>query len=256
MTQLRLQERVALITGGGTGMGQAIAKLFALEGAKVVVTGRREEPLKETVQDIVAQGGQAAYFSGDVSRWNDAEAMVGFTVREFGQIDILATCAGVIRRTEKVEETTEEQWHYQIDTNLKGTFAMIRFVLPHMMERKQGEIIAISSTSAHLAAPGYATYCASKGGVSALIRCVALQYASYGVRANAICPGMVRTPMSYVDRPRPFDEIVDEVVQQNYPIKRVAVPEDIAKAALFLVSDDSSYITGQDLFVDGGFSIK
>ena len=255
MKRLRLEGRVALITGGGTGMGRAIARLFAQEGAKVVVTGRRLQPLRETVEEIVSRGGTAAYFSGDVSKWNDAKDMVGFTVEQFGWVDTLVTCAGVIRRTEKVEETTEEQWHYQIDINLKGTFAMIKFVLPIMMERKFGVIITISSISAYYAAPGYATYCASKGGVSALTRCVALQYAPYGIRANAICPGMVHTPMSYVDRPN-FDEIVDDIVKRLYPIGRVAVPEDIASVALFLASDESSYITGQDIFVDGGFTIK
>jgi len=256
MVQLRLEERVALITGGGTGMGQAIAKVFAQEGAKVIVAGRREEPLKETVEDIRAQGGQANYLRSDVSQWDNAKAMVDFTVQKFGQVDILVTSAGIIRRTEKIEETTEEQWYSQIDINLKGTFAVIKFALPHMMKQKQGSIIAISSTSAYYAASGYGTYCASKGGVSALIRCVALQYASYGIRANALCPGMVHTPMAYVDRPRPFDEIVDDVVEKNYPIKRVGQPEDVAKAALFLASEDSSYITGQNLFVDGGFTIK
>lgn len=252
----RLQGKVALITGGGTGMGEAIARLFAQEGAKVVVTGRREQPLRETVEDIVAQGGEAAYFSGDVSEWDDAKAMVDFTVKQFAWVDTLVTCAGVIRRTEQVEETIEEQWHYQIDINLKGTFAMIKFVLPIMMERRQGVILTISSISAYYAAPGYATYCASKGGVSALTRCIALQYASYGIRANAICPGMIHTPMAYVDRPQPFDEIVDDIVERLYPIKRVGLPKDIADAALFLASDESSYITGQDLFVDGGFTIK
>ena len=245
-----------MITGGSTGIGQAIAKLLAQEGATVIVTGRREEQLKETRESIAAQGGQADYFRGDVSQWGEAKAMVDFTVKKFGNIDILVTCAGVVRRTEKLEETTEEQWDYQIDINLKGTFAMIKFVLPSMLEQKRGVIIAISSTLGHYAAPGYGTYCASKGGVSALIRCVALQYAAYGIRANTICPGMVHTPMAYVDRPRPFDEIVNEIVERDYPIKQVGEPEDVAKTALFLASDDSSYMTGQDLFVDGGYTIK
>jgi len=214
-------KRVALITGGGTGMGQAIAKLFAQKGAKIVVTGRREEPLKQTVSGVIAQGGRAEYLSGDVSRWDEAKTMVDFTIQRFGQLDILVTCAGVVRRTEKIEETTEEQWYAQIDVNLKGTFALIKFALPHMIERRRGGIVAISSTSPSLAAPGYATYAASKGGVSALIRVVALQYASDGIRANAICPGMTHTPMAYVDRSRPFDEIVNDVLEQSYPIKRV-----------------------------------
>lgn len=256
LTHLRLQEKVALITGGGSGMGEAIAKLFAQEGASIVVTGRREEPLKQTVSDIIAQGGRATYLSGDVSRWEEAKAMIDFTIQNFGHLDVLVPCAGIVRRTEKIEETTEEQWSDQIDINLKGTFALIKFALPHMMEQRRGGIVAISSTMASLAAPGYATYAASKGGVSALIRVVAVQYASYGIRANAICPGMTHTPMAYVDRPRPFNEIVNDVLEQGYPIKRVGQPEDVAKAALFLATDESSYLTGQNIFVDGGFSIK
>ena len=236
-------------------MGKAIAKLFAEEGAKTVITGRRGQPLQETVNAILAQGGDADYITGDVSKWHDAEAMVEFAIDKYSKVDVLVTSAGVTRRGEKIEETTEEQWQALIDTNLKGTFAMIKFVLPVMMEQKYGVIATISSVNAYYAVPGCATYCASKGGVSALTKCVALQYAGYGIRANAICPGLVHTPMAYVDRSN-FDDLVDDMVERLYPIKRVAVPEDVAKAALFLVSDESSYITGQDLFVDGGYTIK
>ncbi len=256
MSEQRLKGQVALITGGGTGMGRSTALLFSKEGAGVLINGRHEDTLKQTVGEIRSAGGTASYHVGDVSKWSEVRALVDSALSEYGQIDLLVTSAGTIRRTEKVEETTEEQWDILIDVNLKGTFAAIRYVLPHMMEKKRGNIITISSTSAQLAAPGYATYCASKGGVSALTRCVALQYASYNIRANAICPGMTKTPMAYIDRPKPFDEIVDSVLEQSYPIKRVGLPEDVANAALFLASDESSYITGQELFVDGGFSIR
>jgi len=256
MVLLRLNGKVALITGGGTGIGEAIADLFSQEGANVVVTGRRKQPLEAITEKILHQGGQATYYTGDVSNWDDAQAMVKHAAKHFGPIDVLVTCAGVIRRTEKVEEVTEEQWNELVDINLKGTFSIIHFTLPFMMERRLGNIITISSTLAHFAAAGYATYCATKGGVSALTKVIALQYAPYNIRANSICPGMVKTPMAYIDRPKPFDEIVDGIIEQQYPLKRVAMPKDIAKAALFLASEESSYITGHELVVDGGFSIK
>ena len=252
----RLEGRIALVTGGGTGIGSAIAQLFAREGACVVVAGRRKAPLEDTVNAIVAEGGSAALFTADVAVWEQTREMVAFAVTTFGGLDTLVTSAGIVRRTEVVEETTEDEWDQLINTNLKGVFSTIKFALPIMISQKRGSIVTLSSIGAHYAATGYATYSASKGGVSALTRCIALQYASAGVRANCVCPGMVHTPMAYVDRPEPFDEMVDNIVRQHYPLQRVAVPDDVAKAALFLASDESSYITGHELFVNGGFTIK
>jgi len=246
---------VALITGGGTGIGEAIAKLFAKEGAKVVISGRRSEPLATTVQAIKDADGHAVYISGDVSSMDDARRMVSFTVDQYGWIDTLVNNAGVIRRTEKVEETTEEEWNWLVDINLKGIFHTTKFCLPFMMERKKGAIVNIGSINAFLAAPGYATYCATKGGVVAYTRAIALQYAKYGIRANVISPGMIHTPMAYVDRPN-FEELVDDIVERFYPIKRVGLAEDVAYAALYLASDEAGWVTGQNLTVDGGFSIK
>ena len=253
MTNLRLQGRVALITGGGTGIGQATAKLFAREGARVVVAGRRRQPLEETVQAIRAQGGDATHFTGDVSSWDNDEDMVDFVVKEYGWVDTVVTAAAEIWRLEKVETTTEAQWDHLIDIDLKGTFGMLKYALPVMMQRKQGAIVALCSSIAFVTAPGYATYSAAKGGVHALMRTVAVQYAEHGIRANAVSPGMVVTPMALVDRTEPFDPQA-YVKKAGYPIKRPCYPEDIANAILFLASDEASYITGQNLLVDGGLS--
>lgn len=255
MGALRLKDRVAFITGGGTGIGAAIANLFAQEGARVVIAGRRSEPLEAVVRAIKDAGGHAAFTCGDVAKLDDAQAMIRFTVDQYGSIDTLVNNAGVIRRTEKVEETTEEQWDWLLDTNLRGVFHTIKFCLPFMMQSKNGAIVNIASINAFVAAPGYATYCATKGGVIAYTRAVALQYAQYGIRANAISPGMVHTPMAYVDRPN-FEEVVNDIVEKFYPLKRVGLPNDVAYAALYLASDEASWITGQNLVVDGGFSIK
>jgi NAD(P)-dependent dehydrogenase (short-subunit alcohol dehydrogenase family) len=255
MSVLRLKDRVAFITGGGSGIGAAIARLFAQQGARVVVAGRRDEPLAAIVRAIEETGGQAACTSGDVTRLDDVQKMIHFTVDRYGSLDTLVNNAGVIRRTEKVEETTREQWDWLVDTNLKGVFHTTKLCLPFMMQSTRGTIVNIASINAFVAAPGYATYCATKGGVVAYTRAVALQYAEYGIRANAISPGMVHTPMAYVDRPN-FEEVVDDIVERFYPLKRVGLPEDVAYAALYLASDEASWITGQNLVVDGGFSIK
>ena len=250
-----LKNRVVLITGGGTGIGRATALRFAAEGAKIMVAGRRKEQLENTVELIKQSGGEADYFIADVSKWDDSKKMVEATVKKFGSLDTLVTCAGIVRRAEKIEETTEEQWDQQLNINLKGVYSTVHAGLPELIKSRHGVIISISSTAASFGIPGMATYSASKGGVSALIRSVALQYASDGIRANAISPGLINTEMAYIDRPEPHDKAISNIIE-GYPIKRIGTPEDIANAALFLASDQSSWITGQDIFVDGGFSIK
>ena len=255
MTEQRLNGRTALIVGGGTGIGRAIALLFARHGARVVVAGRRVEPLQQVVAEIEGEGGTAVAVTGNVASMDDARAMVDFAVAQYGTVDTLVNCAGVISRTENVEHTTDDEWAWQVDINLKGVFHTTKHCLPIMIENKKGAILNIGSICASVGIPGYATYSATKGGILAYTRVIALQYAAHGIRANVISPGMVHTPMSYVDRPN-FDEVVDDVVASAYPIQRLCVPEDIAYAALFLVSDEAGYITGHNLVVDGGFSIK
>lgn len=255
MNSQRMTERVALITGGGTGIGQAIAKLFAQQGAKVVVSGRRTAPLEQTVEEIHHSGGTAAFISGDVTSLENVEAMVNFTVATYGYVDTLVTSAGVIHRDEIIEDATPAQWEWQVNTNLRAVFYAIKCCLPVMIERRKGVIVNIGSVASFKAPKGYATYAATKGALKSYTRVLALQYAEHGIRANIIEPAGVHTPMSYVDRPN-YDDGLEQAIQQHYPIRRLGKPEDIAYGALYLASDESSWVTGQSLVIDGGFSLK
>lgn len=251
----RLAQRVALITGGGTGIGQAIAQLFAQEGARVVVTGRREAPLLETVRAIQDAGYEAVYIQGDVSSMDSVEAMVKFTIDTYGSIDTLVNSAGVVKRKEKVEEATLEDWDWQMNINLRSVFFTTKAALPYMMQQRKGIFVNIGSASSFKVSSGYATYCATKGGLKSYTKVIALQYAEYGIRANLVEPGGIHTPMSYVDRPD-YDETLDAAIKRHYPIQRVGKPIDIAYAALYLASDEASWVTGQSIVVDGGASLK
>lgn len=255
MPRLRLPDRVALITGGGSGIGAAAAILFAEEGAKIVVSGRREGPLKETVKTINDAGGEAAFITGDVTQLDDVERMVQFTVDTFGRVDILINSAGVIKRTEVIEDATPEDWAWQMDTNARSVFYTCKFALPQMMKQGYGAIVNIGSVSSLLASNGYATYCASKGAVRSYTRVVALQYAEHGIRANVVEPAGIQTPMAYMDRPN-YETGLDSAIKRNYPIARPGQAQDVAYAALFLASNESSWITGQSIIVDGGMSLK
>jgi len=249
----RLRGRVALITGGGSGIGRATAERFAAEGAAVMVTGRREEALAGVVAAVKDAGGKAAYCQGDVSIEADVRRMVDSAVSTFGGLDIVVNNASVLRRGEDLRETTEAEWDRDLDVNLKGVFFVIKHALPHL-ESGHGCIVNVASQLAFVAAPGYATYCASKGGVVSFTRAVAMDVAGKGVRANCVCPGLVDTKMARLERPD-FEERRDEY-DQLHPLGRIGQPDDIANAILFLASDEASWITGQALIVDGGFSSR
>lgn len=249
----RLEGRIALVTGGGTGIGRATAERFAGEGASVMISGRRQPPLEETATAIVAAGGKAAFCTGDVAVEADARRMVDATVETFGGLDILVNNASVVRRGEDIRQTTTEEWDRDLDINLKGVFLTTKHALPHL-EKRKGCIVNLSSQLAFIAVPGYATYCATKGGVVAFTRAIAMDAAGSGVRANCVCPGLVDTAMARVDRPD-FDQRLAEF-EKLHPLGRIGQPEDIANAILFLASDEASWITGQALIVDGGFSSR
>lgn len=250
----RMEGRIALITGGGTGIGAAVARLFAREGASVVVTGRREEPLIGVVESIRTSGGRASHCAGDVARMEDAERMVETAHREFGPVDALVNNAGVLSRVEDPATLTDEQWDWQMDTNVRGAFHLTKFAIPDMVANRHGTIVTIASLNAHVGSPGYGTYSATKGALVAYSLVLAMQYAQMGIRSNTVSPGIVDTPMASVDRPD--FEGMRARLDALHPLGRIGTPEDVANAVLFLSCGESAWVTGQDLVVDGGFSVR
>jgi NAD(P)-dependent dehydrogenase (short-subunit alcohol dehydrogenase family) len=254
---MRLKDKVALITGGGTGMGRATAELFAREGAKVAVSGRRKEKLEETVAAITSQGGEALAIPGDVSRHEDARQMVMETIARWGQLDILINNAGAIDRT-KVADSTEEDWDRIMAINVKAIFLTSKYAIPQMIRQGGGCIINVSSISALRGQTDAHSYSAAKAAVCNLTKAMAVDYAPYNIRVNAVLPGLVETEISRT-RLKPgqtWQEMAEKHWIPLYPLKRLGTPEDIAKGILYLVSDDASWVTGIDLIIDGGYTAR
>jgi NAD(P)-dependent dehydrogenase (short-subunit alcohol dehydrogenase family) len=252
--RVRLAGKTALVTGGGTGIGAATAVAFAREGATVVVAGRRPEPLQETVDAIRAGGGTAFAARGDVGRAADVQSIVAEAVGAAGPIDVLVNNAGQ-ELVAGVVDTSEESWDRVLDTNLKSIYLLGRALLPQMSERRRGSIINVASQLGFVGARNFAAYGASKGGVINLTRSMALDCADQGVRVNALCPGAVDTPLlrrQFENREGPQGTI--EQLAALHPMGRLGQPEEIAPAAVFLACDDSSFMTGAALVIDGGYT--
>jgi NAD(P)-dependent dehydrogenase (short-subunit alcohol dehydrogenase family) len=250
--QGRLAGKVAIVTGGGSGIGRAVAKRFAAEGAAVAVADIAAGNAEAVAAEILADGGRAFAIGVDVSDPRQVQALVDRAVRELGGLDVLMTAAGVLGFG-SVVETEPDEWSRVIGVNLTGTYLCARSAIPRMVERGGGSIVTVSSsTGAHDAAPGTAAYVASKGGVAMLTKAISVDHAKQGVRANAIAPGPTDTPMlGGVMTPqelRAFGEAM--------PIGRLAQPEELAAAVLFLASDEASYVTGAVFAVDGGQTAK
>ncbi len=253
---MKLEEKVALITGGTTGIGYATALLFLQNGARVAITGRAKETGEEAIRELKRQGFKECLFiQGDVSKPADAERMVKATLRQFGKLDVLFNNAGIwISGT--AEKTSEADWNKVIDINLKGCFLCSKYAIPYLKENK-GVIINTSSCDGLVGEPDAVAYCASKGGVVLLTKAMALDCAKYGVRVNCVCPGYVMTRMLEVDLPQDMSmEKYLKIISKEHPIERIAEPEEIARAVLFLASEDSSFVTGVALPVDGGYTAK
>ena len=249
---MRLRGRVALITGGTSGIGEATALLFAAEGAKVAITGRNHARGSAVVDRIHKSGGDATFIRADVSVASDCQRAVNETLGAFGVIDILFNNAGVYY-PQTTLECSEREWDEQIDVNLKGTFLMSKCALPGMIARKRGVIINNASGWGIVGGDHAVAYCASKGGVVLMTKAMAIDHGAQGIRVNCICPGDVETPMLPADakmRGLKWDEYIAGCA--NRPLGRVGTVEEIAKAVLFLASDDSSFMTGAALVVDGG----
>ncbi|PYX06135.1 MAG: short-chain dehydrogenase [Acidobacteria bacterium] len=249
---MRLQNKVALITGGTSGIGEATAILFAKEGAKIAITGRNETRGHAVTEQITKNGGHAVFIPTDVRKNNDCQLAADEVLRAFGGIDILFNNAGIFYPHTTLD-CSEEEWDEQIDINLKGTFLMSKAVLPHMIERRSGVIINNSSGWGILGGDAAVAYCASKGGVVLLTKAMAIDHGRQGIRVNCICPGDVDTPMLPEDarmRGMKWEDYLAGCA--NRPLGRIGAADEIAKAALFLASDDSSFMTGAALVVDGG----
>jgi NAD(P)-dependent dehydrogenase (short-subunit alcohol dehydrogenase family) len=249
---MRLANKVALITGGTSGIGEAAALLFAKEGAKVAITGRNEKRGHAVTEHILKDDGQAVFIRTDVRKANECSRAVDETVRAFGRLDILFNNAGVFY-PHTTMNCTEEEWDLQIDINLKGTFLMSKFALPIMVKQRSGVIINNSSGWGIVGGDAAVAYCASKGGVVLLTKAMAIDHGRQGIRVNCICPGDVDTPMLPEDARMRGLKWEDYLAGcSNRPLGRIGTAEEIAKAALFLACDDSSFMTGATLVVDGG----
>ncbi len=249
---MRLGDRVALITGGTSGIGEATALLFAREGAQVAITGRNGARGAAVVERIKALGREATFIAADVSSASDCQRAVDETVHAFGAIDVLFNNAGVYY-PQTALECSEREWDEQIDVNLKGTFLMSKYTLPGMIARKRGVIVNNASGWGIVGGDHAVAYCASKGGVVLMTKAMAIDHGAQGIRVNCICPGDVETPMLPTDakmRGLKWEEYIAGCA--NRPLGRVGTVDEIAKAVLFLASDDSSFMTGAALVVDGG----
>ena len=231
------------------GLGQAIAVLFAKEGAAVAGTSTTEAKGRETVAIIEAAGQKALFSPGDVSNSAQMKALIDEAVKQFGGLDIVVNSAGV-RTNGSITEITEEQWDRTIDVNLKGVFVVSRLAIPEMIKRGGGVILNIGARSGMAGQAGRAAYCASKGGMVTLTEAMAMDYAHERIRVNCICPGPTRTPMVDTSTPEKLARYKTRV-----PVGRIGEPEDIARAALYLASDDASMVTAAILPVDGGMRL-
>jgi NAD(P)-dependent dehydrogenase (short-subunit alcohol dehydrogenase family) len=252
----RLHDRVALITGGASGIGKATAQLFLEEGAKVTIADLNSEGLDQAVKDLRAVSDQVTGVRGDVRSMDDAAAMVRGAVARFGRLDILFCCAG-ITSVMPISELTEDEWDAVIDTNLKGMFTLIKQSLPQMREQGGGTIITMGSEMGIVAVPESPAYNASKGGVIMLTRSLAVDLIRHNIRVNSLCPGITRTPLLQAEVDNSLDPEKTAAEQAAWaPIMRVADPREIAQGALFLASDESSFAVGSCLVLDGGFTAR
>ncbi|OGO01500.1 MAG: hypothetical protein A2Y59_02405 [Chloroflexi bacterium RBG_13_52_14] len=249
MCEKRLEDRVVIVTGGGRGIGQGICFRFADEGAKVAIFDVMPAEAREVAKEIVKSGGTALALKVDVTKVSEIEKAVKEVVSKFGKVDILVNNAGITRQC-KVADMTDEIWDSVVDVNLKGVFLCCRAVIPHMKAQKYGKIVSIASILAQRGGAYYAHYGATKAGVVSFTQSLAIELGRHNINVNAIGPGIIDTPMAAGD----VKSELQQSLIKRIPLRRIGTPRDIANAALFLASDEAAYITGQCLYVCGGWS--
>jgi NAD(P)-dependent dehydrogenase (short-subunit alcohol dehydrogenase family) len=253
---MKLEQRVAVITGAGSGIGQAMARLFAREGARILAADVNESTAQETAHMITETGGTCRTFAVDVSRPDQVRAMIDQAIAAFGRIDILCNNAGIGSTTDVVECEPDE-WDRVMTVNVKSVYLGCKYAIPHMLAQGGGVIVNTASVAGMVGLPKRASYSASKGAVIALTRQVAVEYVEQGIRVNCLCPGTVDSPwvgrlLQQADDP----VAARQALVARQPLGRLGTPEEIAAAALYLVSDDAAFITGTGLVIDGGLTAR
>ena len=248
---MRVAGKVAIVTGANVGIGAAVAKVLADEGAAVVITGRRKDLLDQVVLDIQRKKGRALAVAGSVTDESHVRSVVDQCVRTFGSLNIVVNNAGIGAFGKLLHEIDDATWHDMLDVNLTGVFRMTRAAVPVMLKHGGGSIINMSSVGGVIGFSGSAAYGTSKGGLELFTKCVAMDYAQDGIRCNSVCPGLIDTPMA---APLLNNPDMKAEVLATYPIRRVGTPEEVAKMVLYLASDDASWVTGSSFMIDGGLT--
>jgi len=251
---MKLANKIALITGAGSGMGRVASLLFAKEGAKIAAIDIDEKAAHETARMIESEGGKAIAVKADVSKSADAQAMVAATVEKLGAPNIVYNNAGIEGKAEPIVQLSEDDFDRVIAINLRGVWLGMKYSLPHLIKNGGGAIINTASIAGLVGLRNSSAYCAAKAGVIALTRVAALEYGRYNIRVNAICPGAIDTPM--VSRVQGGGAMSERAISRISTLGRIGKPEEIAKMALFLASDDASFATGAPFVVDGGWTVS
>jgi NAD(P)-dependent dehydrogenase (short-subunit alcohol dehydrogenase family) len=249
----RLEGKVAIVTGGSAGIGEAVAKRFAEEGAAVVITGRRQSELDRVISGIRHNKGKGLAVAGSVSDERHVQEVTQRALDSLGRIDILVNNAGVGDFGKRVHETDDASWQTMLDVNLTGVFRMTRAVVSQMLKQGKGTIVNISSVASLVGIPGAPAYAASKGGVDAFTRALAIDYARDGIRCNVVNPGLIDTPMAAPLMSNP--DLLGPILS-HYAMRRPGTPEEVANMVLFLASDEAGWVTGGTFTIDGGMTIS
>ena len=249
----RLEGKVAIVTGGNAGIGEAVAKRFAEEGAAVVITGRRQAELDRVMSGIRHNKGKGLSVAGSVTDESHVREVVQRALDSFGRIDLLVNNAGIGDFGKRIHETDDTTWATVMEVNLTGVFRMTRAVVPQMLKQGRGAIVNISSVASLVGIPGAPAYAASKGGLDAFTRALAIDYAKDGIRCNVVNPGLIDTPMAAPLMANP--EMLQPILS-HYALRRPGTPEEVANMVLYLASDEAGWVTGGTFTIDGGMTIS